>query len=84
MLEEATRALADEAAKDKLKPDRSILYVRSEATDEELGEMVKISNPEEINIEEGSSDEDERVEELELEKKTVPSEVFGDLATDDD
>ena len=40
------RALADEAAKDKLKPERSILYVRSEATDEELGEMVKTNNPE--------------------------------------
>jgi len=46
MLEEASRALADEAAKDKLKPERSILYVRSEATDEELGEMVKTNNPE--------------------------------------
>lgn len=84
MLEEATRTLADEAAKDKLKPDRNILYVRSEATDEELGEMVRMNNPEEINIEEGSSDEDEKVEELVLEKKTVPSEVFGDLAADDD
>jgi len=84
MLEEATRALADEAAKDKLKPDRNLLFVRSEATDEELGEMVKMNNPEEINIEESSSDEDEKVEELVLEKKTVPSEVFGDLADDDD
>jgi len=84
MLEEASRALADEAAKDKLKPDRSILYVRSEATDEELGEMIKTNNPEEIDIDEGSSDEGEKVEELVLEKKTVPSEVFGDLAADDD
>jgi len=83
MLVEASRALADEAAKDKLKPDRSILYVRSEATDEELGEIVKINNPEEIDIDE-DSDEDEIVEELVLEKKTVPSEVFGDLAADDD
>jgi len=84
MLEEATRVLADEAAKDKLKPDRSILYVRSEATDEELGEMIKTNNPEEIDIDEGSSDEEEKVEEIVLEKKTVPSEVFGDLAADDD
>jgi len=84
MLEEASRALADEAAKDKLKPDRSILYVRSEATDEELGEAIRTNNPEEIDIDEGSSDEGEKVEEVELEKKTVPSELFGNLVAEDD
>jgi pre-mRNA-splicing factor SYF1 len=39
------------------------MMCRSETTDEELGEMTKTNNPEEINIDdEGSTDEDEQVE----------------------
>ncbi|KAK3581457.1 hypothetical protein CHS0354_031782 [Potamilus streckersoni] len=84
-LEEKARQLAEESLKDKTKPDKGILFVRSNATDEELGELTKTNNPDEINIDEDfSSDEDENVEELEVPQQTVPSEVFGGLAPDDD
>jgi len=83
-LEESAKRLAEESAKDRLNPaDRKILYVRSEMTNEELGEAIKTNNPEEINLDE-ESDEDAAVEEIMLEKKSVPSEVFGSLAEEED
>ncbi|XP_064616120.1 pre-mRNA-splicing factor SYF1-like [Liolophura sinensis] len=84
-LEERARQLADEAAKDQVKPDKGILFVRSNTTNEELGEMTKTANPDEINIDEDfSSDEDETVEEVEVQQQSVPTQVFGGLANEDD
>ncbi|XP_045203954.2 pre-mRNA-splicing factor SYF1-like isoform X2 [Mercenaria mercenaria] len=83
-LEEKARQLAEEAMKDKNKPDKGIMFVRSNTTtDEELGEMTKTVNPDEINIDEDySTDEDEEVEEVQA--QTVPTEVFGGLVQEDD
>ncbi|XP_052790724.1 pre-mRNA-splicing factor SYF1-like [Mya arenaria] len=82
-LEEKARQLAEEAAKDQGKQDKGILFVRSNTTDEELGEMTKTTNPDEINIDEDfSTDEDEAVEVVQ--QQSVPTEVFGGLAKDDD
>ncbi|KAH3792922.1 hypothetical protein DPMN_146423 [Dreissena polymorpha] len=69
--------------KDQSKPDKGFLFVRSNTTDEELGEMTKKTNPDEININEDfSTDEDEEVEEVQ--QQFVPMEVFGGLATEED
>ncbi|XP_060607021.1 pre-mRNA-splicing factor SYF1-like [Ruditapes philippinarum] len=82
-LEEKARQLAEEAMKDKNKPDKGIMFVRSNTTEEELGEMTKTTNPDEINIDEDySSDEDEEIEEVPT--QTVPTEVFGGLVQDKD
>lgn len=83
-LEERARQLAEEAMKDQAKPDKGILFVRSNTTDEELGEQTKTANPDAIDIDEFSSDEDETIEEMEVQKQSVPSEVFGSLANEDD
>ncbi|XP_033732120.1 LOW QUALITY PROTEIN: pre-mRNA-splicing factor SYF1-like [Pecten maximus] len=82
-LEERARQLAEEAMKDQAKPDKGILFVRSNTTDEELGEMTKTANPDAIDIDDFSSDDDENIEELEVQKQSVPSEVFGSLATEE-
>ncbi|XP_052223848.1 pre-mRNA-splicing factor SYF1-like [Dreissena polymorpha] len=59
------------------------VFVRSNTTDEELGEMTKTTNPDNINIDEDfSTDEDEEVEEVQ--RQSVPMEVFGGLATEED
>ena len=93
-LEEAARKLADEAAQDLPKrattttsagpstsAKGSIQFIRSNATDEELGELTKTNNPDEINIDEGDSDDEGEVEEVQL--KAVPTEVFGGLVQED-
>eukprot|EP00918_Siedleckia_nematoides_P090048 GHVU01197927.1.p1 GENE.GHVU01197927.1~~GHVU01197927.1.p1 ORF type:complete len:741 (+),score=135.56 GHVU01197927.1:233-2455(+) len=82
-LEEKARQLAEEAVRDQPKPDKGILFIRSDTTTDELGELTKTNNPEEINIDEDESDEDETIEEVELEKQAVPSNVFGSLDQDD-
>ncbi|XP_074655253.1 pre-mRNA-splicing factor SYF1-like [Tubulanus polymorphus] len=79
-LEERARQLAEESLKDQPKPDKGILFVRSKTTDEELGEMTKTNNPEEIDLDDDfSSDDDEKVEEV-----AVPSAVYGSLKKDDE
>lgn len=84
-LEEKARQLAEESMKDQTKPDKGIAFVRSNTTDEELGELTKTTNPDEIDIDEDySSDEDEDVEEVEVQQQSVPSEVFGQLGQDED
>ncbi|KAJ8300429.1 hypothetical protein KUTeg_021948 [Tegillarca granosa] len=83
-LEEQARQLAEESLRDQPKPDKGILFVRSNNTDEELGEITKTTNPDEINIDEFSSDEDENVEEVEIQQQSVPTEVFGGLADEDE
>ena len=80
-LEARARQLAEEAVKDK-PVEKGISFVRSDATEEELGEMVKTNNPEEINIDSDESDDEETVEEVE--KQYVPSQVFGSLAKEEE
>ena len=46
--------------------------------------MTKTHNPEEIDLGDDSSDSDEEVEEMELKKQPVPSQVFGGLAKNND
>ncbi|XP_063424843.1 pre-mRNA-splicing factor SYF1-like [Mytilus trossulus] len=82
-LEEKAKQLAEESLRDQPKPDKNILFVRSNTTDEELGEMTKTTNPDEINIDSDfSSDEDENVEEVQVQH--VPTEVFGGLAPEEE
>lgn len=84
-LEEKARQLAEEAIRDQVKPDKGILFVRSNTTDEELGALTKTSNPEEINIDEDfDTDEEEEVEEVDLQQQSVPTEVFGGLVGEED
>ncbi|XP_064649238.1 pre-mRNA-splicing factor SYF1-like [Lineus longissimus] len=83
-LEERARQLAEEAVQEKSKPDKGILFVRSTTTNEELSDMTKTNNPEEIDIDaDYSTDEDEQVEEVQIGQQPVPSAVFGDLDKDD-
>ncbi|XP_014772269.1 pre-mRNA-splicing factor SYF1 [Octopus bimaculoides] len=83
-LEEKARQLAEEAVSDQIKPDKGILFVRSNTTDEDLGEYTKTTNPDEINIDDDfDTDEDEEIEEVNLQQQAVPAEVFGSLASEE-
>ncbi|CAG0878572.1 unnamed protein product [Darwinula stevensoni] len=65
----------------------NILFVRgdTDARDDEVAEAARVKNPDEIAIDDEESDEDEiEKEDVHLEKKIVPAEVFGGLAKDDD
>ena len=57
-LEERARQLAEEEAA-KAKPDKGILFVRSDATNEETGRMEDTVNPEEIHLDLDSDEEGE-------------------------
>lgn len=82
-LEERARELAAEAENDVVKSSRAVSFVRSQNTDEELKDLTRTNNPEEINIGE-DDDEDETVEEVTIEKRQVPVGVFHGLVGDED
>ena len=81
-LEARARQMAQESLQEKAQANKKLLFVRSSTTTEELGEMTKTNNPEEIDIgdEEDETDEEEDVEEIEVQTQSIPSEVFGKLA----
>ncbi|XP_050403094.1 pre-mRNA-splicing factor SYF1 [Patella vulgata] len=83
-LEEKARQLAEESVRDQPAAEKKLLFVRSSTTTEELGEMTKTNNPEEIDIDEFESDEDEEIEEVEVQQQSVPSEVYGGLLKEED
>ncbi|XP_042907950.1 pre-mRNA-splicing factor syf1 homolog isoform X2 [Parasteatoda tepidariorum] len=62
-----------------------VLFVRGETTEEEKAmiEEAQASNPAEIDLD-FDSDEDEKIEEIQLEERQVPDEVFGALKEKDD
>lgn len=82
-LEAAAKVLAEEARRDPARmPGKDILFVRGGSTEDEqsLAERSRTTNPDEINIDDDEgSDEDEQVEEVAVEQRSVPEEVFGDL-----
>lgn len=83
-LEAAAKLLAEEARKDTARmPGKDILFVRGGTTEDEqsLAERSRTINPDEINIddEEDASDDEQQVEEVSVEQRCVPEEVFGDL-----
>lgn len=82
MLEAKVAHLAKEAAQDKPSQSKDIMFVRGgvEVKEQELADIVKITNPEEINIDDDfPSDEEAQVEEVNIEKQPVPEAVFGKL-----
>lgn len=86
-LEQRARLLAEESLKDQANkaPEKGILFVRSSTTAEELGEMTKTNNPEEIQLDSDvDTDEEKEAEEVEVVQKKVPTQVFGSLVPDDD
>ncbi|XP_065829864.1 pre-mRNA-splicing factor SYF1-like [Oscarella lobularis] len=90
-LERKARQMAQEAEKDQPRMKKDVLFVRGEASTKEMEEAAKEAayNPEEINI--GDDDEDDEGSEevvkapveVELEKKIIPTEVFGGLADEE-
>lgn len=84
LLEAKAQALAEEAEKDvpKMPGRKDILFVRggTTATEEELAELSKTTNPDEIAIDDDfESDDEEKIEEIEVEQRAVPTELFGEL-----
>lgn len=82
-LEAVAKVLAEEARRDPARlPGKDILFVRGGTTEDEqsLAERSRTTNPDEINIDDDEgSDEDQQVEEVAVEQRSVPEEVFGDL-----
>ncbi|XP_076360546.1 pre-mRNA-splicing factor SYF1 fand [Tachypleus tridentatus] len=88
-LEAQAKALAQEAQNDQphMPGRKDIMFVRggTNTAEEELAEMSKTTNPEEINIDDDfDTDEEENVEEVQVERRSVPTEVFAGLKRDDD
>ncbi|KAK2191583.1 hypothetical protein NP493_50g00055 [Ridgeia piscesae] len=61
----------------------SCMLSRSDATQEDLGDLVKTNNPEEINIDDDEDTDEETVEEL-VATQAVPTEIFGGLVKEDE
>ncbi|CAN7991306.1 unnamed protein product [Ixodes pacificus] len=81
-LEAAAKVLAEEARRDPARmPGKDILFVRGGTTEDEqsLAERSRTTNPDEINIDDDEGSDDEQVEEVAVEQRSVPEEVFGDL-----
>ncbi|KAM8973129.1 pre-mRNA-splicing factor SYF1 [Pelodytes ibericus] len=81
LLEQKAAIVAAEAEKDKPLVKDKILFVRSDASHTELGELTRQTNPDEINIGDDSEDELEP-DEVQLEQKSVPSSVFTGITED--
>ncbi|XP_064355470.1 pre-mRNA-splicing factor SYF1 [Dromaius novaehollandiae] len=79
LLEQRAEQLAAEAQRDAPRPKDKVLFVRSEATREELAALSRAANPEEIEL---GDDEEPEPDEVQLEQKRVPSSVFGGLKDD--
>ncbi|XP_063966230.1 pre-mRNA-splicing factor SYF1-like [Lytechinus pictus] len=87
LLEQRAQALAAEAEADKPKLKKDILFVRgdTEAKREAVAEATRAANPAEINIDDDEDeDSEEEVDEVNVEQKTIPSEVFGSIKADKD
>uniref|UniRef100_UPI00358F5D27 pre-mRNA-splicing factor SYF1-like n=1 Tax=Myxine glutinosa TaxID=7769 RepID=UPI00358F5D27 len=81
MLEQKAQRLAGEAEKDM--PKEKILFVRGDTMQNELEQLTQQqANPDEINIDSDDGGSDKEPDEVQLEQKTVPTEVFGGLKQD--
>ncbi|MBV97807.1 Pre-mRNA-splicing factor SYF1, partial [Eschrichtius robustus] len=83
LLEQRAEQLAAEAEQDQ--PSRAqskILFVRSDASREELAELAQQANPEEIELGEDEDEMDLEPNEVRLEQQSVPAAVFGSLKED--
>uniref|UniRef100_G3UFR5 Pre-mRNA-splicing factor SYF1 n=1 Tax=Loxodonta africana TaxID=9785 RepID=G3UFR5_LOXAF len=85
LLEQRAEQLAAEAERDQ--PPRAqskILFVRSDASREELAELAQQVNPEEIELGEDEDEDEMDLEpnEVRLEQQSVPAAVFGSLKDD--
>ncbi|XP_066295028.1 pre-mRNA-splicing factor SYF1-like [Branchiostoma lanceolatum] len=85
LLEQRAQQLTTEHEKDMPKPKSQLLFVRGSSTQEDLSDAVKANNPDEITLdsEEEGTDSEAEVEEVRLEQRSVPTEVFGGLAKED-
>lgn len=86
LLEAKVAQLVHEARNDPPRTGKEVLFVRgsSQTEEQQLAEMSRTANPEEIAIDEDyETDEDETVEEIGIEQQTIPSEVFGSLQKQD-
>ncbi|XP_065918405.1 pre-mRNA-splicing factor SYF1-like isoform X2 [Dysidea avara] len=80
-LEEVARKVAEEAKQDK---PTKVQFVRSEEASSEMEALAKAShNPDEIILGEDDEDDEQEIEEVQLEQKAVPTEVFGGVGTDE-
>ncbi|GFQ99306.1 pre-mRNA-splicing factor SYF1 [Trichonephila clavata] len=77
-LEAQAKLLAFEGAKEPALNRNKVMFVRGETNDDNALAHVETNNPDEIDLGD-SSDEDEKVEEIQLEERAVPDEVFGGL-----
>ncbi|GAB6022007.1 Pre-mRNA-splicing factor SYF1 [Chamberlinius hualienensis] len=86
MLEVTAAQMAKEASLDKPRASQ-VAFVRGgiETSEQNMVEMVKTTNPDEIKIDDDfASDEEAEIEEVNIEKQPVPGAVFGKLHKDED
>nr|XP_039330604.1 pre-mRNA-splicing factor SYF1-like [Saimiri boliviensis boliviensis] len=81
LLEQRAEQLAAEVERDQsLCAQSKILFVRSDASREELAELAQQVNPEEIQL--GEDEMDLEPNEVQLEQQSMPATVFGSLKED--
>lgn len=79
-LEKRARKMADAEAEDQPAVNKSVQFIRSTATEEDLGDIVtRTNNPDEINIDDEDEEESDMINEIQLEKRAIPNQVFGKL-----
>ncbi|XP_033643513.1 pre-mRNA-splicing factor SYF1-like [Asterias rubens] len=83
LLEQRAQVMAAEAEADKPKSKKDILFVRgnAKASDADLAEAARTTNPEEINIDIDDDDDEsgDDVDEVQVETQAIPTEVYGNI-----
>ncbi|XP_055952310.1 pre-mRNA-splicing factor syf1 homolog [Argiope bruennichi] len=77
-LEAQAKLLAFEGPKEAALNRSKVSFVRSEETNEKELEHVQTNNPDEINLDD-SEDDEEKGDDIQVEERPVPDEVFGGL-----
>jgi pre-mRNA-splicing factor SYF1 len=83
-LERKARQMAEDAERDQPRLKRDVLFVRGSEPTQELEDTIKSANPEEIVLDDEEGEQETApVEEVQLEKKVVPSAVFQGLVDEE-
>lgn len=80
-LEAQARQLSHENDLDQAPGNKTIQFSRGASRDEEIGEVAKTLNPDEIEIDDEDEEDAEMTEDYPLENRQVPNEVFGNLVS---
>uniref|UniRef100_F6SBF1 Suppressor of forked domain-containing protein n=1 Tax=Ciona intestinalis TaxID=7719 RepID=F6SBF1_CIOIN len=83
LLEQKASHAAARANQEEMKPNKGILFVRSDKPPMET-EISQVQNPDEIDIDDDDSETEDVTGPAVIQRKIVPDEVFGGMKKDED